>query len=59
VEKDNKKGPWITDTTKGLQYDFSDLDNKVQNKFEVIAKKKEEKACLERDTFRQTSLEVI
>jgi len=40
VEKDNKKGPWMTDTTKGLEYDFSDLDNKVQYKFEVIAKNK-------------------
>ena len=37
VEKDNKEGPWITATTKGLQYDFNDLDNKVQYKFEVIA----------------------
>jgi len=40
VEKDNKKGPWMTYTTKGLEYDFSDLDNKVQFKFEVIAKTK-------------------
>jgi len=41
VEKDNnKKGPWITDTTKGLRYDLSDLQNKVQYKFEVIAKNK-------------------
>lgn len=40
VEKDNKKGPWIKDTTKGLQYDFDDLDNKVQYKFEVIAENK-------------------
>ena len=40
MKKDDKDGPWITDTTKGLQYDFSDLDNKVQYKFEVIAKNK-------------------
>ena len=40
VEKDNKKGPWMTYTTKGLEYDFSDLDNKVQYKFEVMAKNK-------------------
>lgn len=40
VEKDNKIGPWITYTTKGLEYDFSDLDNKVQYKFEVIANNK-------------------
>jgi len=40
VEKDDKKGPWMTYTTKGLEYDFSELDNKVQYKFEVIAENK-------------------
>ena len=40
MEKDNKTGPWITYTTKGLEFDFSELDNKVQYKFEVIAKNK-------------------
>lgn len=29
VEKDNKKGLWIRYIMKGLEYDFSDLDNKV------------------------------
>ena len=40
VEKDDKTSPWTTFTTKGLEYDFSDLDNKVQYKFEVIATNK-------------------
>ena len=40
MEKDNKKGPWITHTTKGLEFDFTELDNKVQYKFEVKAKNK-------------------
>ncbi|KAL9965513.1 hypothetical protein ACROYT_G029320 [Oculina patagonica] len=36
--EDKYKGPWKTSETKGLQMEISDLDNREQYKFEVIAK---------------------
>ena len=40
IERDQTPGPWKTFTTKELQMVITDLDNKVQYKFEVLAKTK-------------------